>query len=342
MSSDGSESSSDSFQIPESILQRERELMERNKRFEDKMNALMRSTTLEVDENEKNIIKNDNKIQIRDTPSSAFDFIGSKKAKTNKMSPKNDLKKQTTTGNGPVINTPSYIPQEKDLPTARVVADNPRLIEVDVPQNVEAVPQVKYDPVPELRQAVHKIVEEIEVVTRQTSEARKYKNTLELNIANLQKELKKTQAENESVTLDIKNIGIQIEESKERITQVKQEIEAKRFDKIEKMQRQNEMEKTVSDLRVKLRKQQRLADQYEKQLKEMPSKDERLPYLEEQKKSKRQALEKEKKALNHLKQILSKSIKAIEYEQRLFEHIDNAKRKAIGPESLKKAISEIL
>jgi hypothetical protein len=50
------------------------------------------------------------------------------------------------------------------LPAARASSIKPGIIEVELPRNVEAVPDARFDRGPELRQAFHKIAEEIVAV----------------------------------------------------------------------------------------------------------------------------------------------------------------------------------
>ena len=107
------------------------------------------------------------------------------------------------------------------LPNVRQSPNDNNIIEVEVPINVEPVPEVRHDPVPELRAAFHKIAEEIQGLNSQIAEVESNKSKCEVVISKLQSELRKAQMDNDRAQQETQEIMNQIENNREKIQKLK-------------------------------------------------------------------------------------------------------------------------
>lgn len=334
---DSSESDSESldFDIPEELLKREEALRQRNAAIEDQIKGLLRSTSLEepLPLPEKFQLKLPEQIQEDNPLNTSLNqitkpkrLIGEKKStespKMVEKSAKNLLPQST-------IKQPKKMPKQE-------------LFEVEIPQNVEAVPEVKYDPVPDLRATMHKLVEEIEKVSREISNVQKDKNKTEIAISKKQSELKRVQNDSAKISTDIDLMNAQLIEGKERLTQIANEVEASRISKIEKLRQQQEANKNKSALEAKIKKQRAEADRLQQQYQSMPAADGRAQKMNTEKQNSKSLLERSKKALRQTKLLLDEIEKAYAHEEKIYEHIMSAKNIPISMEVLKRGISEIL
>ena len=293
---------SDDITLPPELLERERQLIERNKQLEARVKDLLRSTSLDAEEvtaqTDVNTIK--------------------KKAKQ------------------------KAVPKVTDLPPARPSPTKEGIIEVEVPVDVEPVEEVRVDPVPELREVLHKIAAEIRAVTDQISDMEATKTQAEVEISRLQSEFKRVQVENEraqQVTLEMTK---QIEATKEHITKLKNDVNAARLSRIERVQLENEAKKKQSQLEVKVRRQRATADRLQSELNLMQSVDSRASKVNTEKAKLKQGIEEQRKAIRQLKLFLSDVQRATSHEEKIFDHIQAGRDLALTTATVERAITELL
>ena len=342
--SSDSESSSSDLQLPPELLERERQLWERNQQLQNRVQHILQSTDAALGESSSFEIKEQPQ-QIEKTP------VAKSTKKTRISTTKQSLIPKETTKT-PVRETIGSTRNEKSnipLSSRRKRLPEQELIEVEVPQNVEPVVEVKYDPVPELRETLHKIAIEIENVQRQISEAKSAKTKAEVQVSHLQAELKKLQIENQNINDDITIMSGQIEEAKERKTKLKTDIEGARLSRIEKFQQQNELAKNKTAIEAKVRKQRALATQLQNQYSQMPQSDGLLQKLHTERQKRQTKIENEKKSLRSAKLLLNEIEKACQQEQKIYEHIMLAKTSiagssptALSSDAIRKAIREFI
>ena len=293
---------SDDITLPPELLERERQLIERNKQLEARVKDLLRSTSLDAEEvtaqTDVNTIK--------------------KKAKQ------------------------KAVPKVTDLPPARPSPTKEGIIEVEVPVDVEPVEEVRVDPVPELREVLHKIAAEIRAVTDQISDMEATKTQAEVEISRLQSDFKRIQVDNEraqQVTLEMTK---QIEATKEQITKLKNDVNAARLSRIERVQLENEAKKKQSQLEVKVRRQRATADRLQSELNLMQSVDSRASKVNTEKAKLKQGIEEQRKAIRQLKLFLSDVQRATSHEEKIFDHIQAGRDLALTTATVERAITELL
>ncbi|EAY00016.1 hypothetical protein TVAG_029200 [Trichomonas vaginalis G3] len=330
MSSSDSDSDFADFDIPEELLKREEALKQRNAAIEDQIKGLLRSTSLEepLPLPDKFTLKLPEQENADDTLNNFLKEQEKPKRKNFDLKSKNIPKSSNASSN-------NLLPQPKKMPQQE-------LFEVEIPQNVEAVPEVKYDPVPDLRNTMHKLIEEIEKVSREISSVQKDKNKTEIAISKQQSELKRVQNENQRVTADIELMTAQITEGKEHLTQIANEVEASRISRIEKLRQQQEANKNKSAIEAKIKKQRAEADRLQQQYQQMPAADGRAQKMNSEKLNAKSLLDRSKKSLRQAKLLLEDIEKACNHEEKIYEHILSAKSVPISPEYLKRGINELL
>ena len=227
---DSSSSSSDDNFLPPELLERERQLWERNQQLQNKVKHILESTDAALAESSsQEPIKPIEIPKFEISNEDDDDIIPDESILRSKRKQKSESKPTQSTRQ---TIKPQKSPKKSLLPVpgpARIGNKNAQdktkktklpeqhLIEVEVPQNVEPVIEVKYDPVPELRETLHKIAIEIENVNRQIGEAKSAKTKAEVQVSKLQSDLKKAQLENQNAADDITIMSRQLEESKEQI-----------------------------------------------------------------------------------------------------------------------------
>lgn len=326
--SDISDSDSDEFLTPE-LLERERQLIERNKQLEDRLKGLLRSDDLGMSDIPLKQDKNKkNDVSLTSTIEST---LGS------------SIKKKTKYQNyDPSRKTPFLLPDDAELPEVRVDPTNDNILEVDIPTNVQPVPIQRFDPVPELREAFHKIAKEIKAVNEQIADIQKSKSQCELSIAKLQTEFKKCQVDSEHSSQRSIEYSEQIKQEKEKITKLKNDVSSARLHKIEKVQRQNEIDAKRQSLESKIRRQRSLYDRLTTEFNSMPKVDSRAAKMNTEKAKLQQSIDTEKKAIRQLKLLLADIGRAAIHEDKIFEHVQNAKNIPLTSENVQIALTELL
>jgi hypothetical protein len=295
--------SSDEITLPPDLLERDRQLWERNQQLEARVRDLLKTASID------------------EPPPPA---------------PKSDV---------PSIQQRAKIralPKADALPPARPSPTKRGIIEVEVPVNVEAVPEVKVDPVPELRQVFHKIAREIKSVNEQIAFIESNKTKCEVLIAKLQGELKRTQVDNERAQRTTTEITSQIESSEQLLADVKTKISAARLSRIERVQLESEAKQKQSQLDQKVRRTRAEADRLQNELNTMQSADARSAKMHSERLKLQQTIDDHKKAIRQLKIVISEIQRAAAHEEKIFDHIQNGRDLSLSSESIERAISELL
>jgi hypothetical protein len=309
MDSDSSTESSDELSLPPELLERERQLMERNQQLEARLKDLLRSTSLESE-----------------------DLFPSMEEQPVKQKPKSKPKPK-----------PKPKPEPKpDLPPARVSASKPGIIEVEVPTHVEPVREVRVDPVPELRAAYHKITQEIRSLREQIVFVETNHSKCDSTIAKLQFELKKIQTENDRSQHFTVEMTKQIEASQETILKLKSEISAARLSRIERVQKENEAKQKRTQIEQKIRRQQLNIERLQSELNSAQNVEFKLAKMNADKTKWQQDIDEGKKAVRQLRMALSEVQRMNTHEEKIFHHIQGGKEVALSCDALEKAIGELL
>jgi hypothetical protein len=299
MSSDSD--SSDEITLPPELVERDRQLMERNQQLEARFKELLKSTA------------------AHDTPTPTTDVaVIQQRAKARALPP------------------PGVLPAARPSPSKKGI------IEVQVPTNVEAVPEVKVDPVPELRKAFHKIAHEIKSVNEQISFVEGNKTKCEVTISKLQAELKKTQIENDRAQKSAVETNSQIENNQNFLLDLQNRISAARLNRIERTQQETEAKLKQSQLDQKVRRARSEADRLQSELNSMPSADIRSARVHAEKVKLQQSIDEQKKAIKQLKIVVAELQRASAHEQKVFDHIEHGRSLGLTPESIERALSELM
>ena len=306
--STGTFSDSDDISLPPELLERERQLMERNKQLEERVKDLFRST-LDSDD------------------------TGLPKGKNNEGNSKLNKKKNLNISNDS---------DKNQLPNARQSPNNKNIIEVDVPINVEPIQEVRVDPVPELREAFHKIATEIKGVTEQIAEIQSNKSKCEVIISKLQAEVKKVQVDSERAQQENDELTTQIQNNKAKLQQLKTEINAARLNKIDHLQKQNEAKQKQALLDKKIKRQKVQADRLQSQLNVMQTAEMKAAKISSDRQKLQQQIDLEKKSIRQLRLLLSEIQRAANHEDKIYDHIQSAKNIALSSETVERALSQLL
>jgi len=287
-----SDESSDDLGLPKEILERERQLFERNKQLESRLQELLRSTSLEVD------------IPKQKGPKSM-----------------NEIKKL-------------------DIDEFIVNLNNDKFIEVEIPNHVEAVTETIVDPVPELREVLHKITNEITNVSSQVSEIQKVRTEAEVQFSKMQTDIKRNQNEGEKISLEIIELNSSIESYKEKVVELKNQVNSTRLSKLEKIHSQGEASKKKLDVEKKIKKQKLAVERIHNEYKSMPLVDTKINELSNEKKGLSKKIDSQKKTLKHLKGLMSDISKAINAEIKIFDHLQYPLSYPMSPDTVIKTMSD--
>ena len=364
MSSSSSSSSDDENFLPPELLERERQLWERNQQLQNRVKHILESTDAALAESSSQEPIKPIEIPKFELSDGEDDDDIIPEGSILKSKRQNQISTNTPNNetNKPVKQTVKQTNQKLSPTPPKVAIKNvqektgikkkipeQQLIEVEVPQNVEPVIEVKYDPVPELRETLHKIAIEIEAVQRQIGEAKSSKTKAEVQVSKLQQDLKKAQVENQNAADDITIMTGQLEESKETITKLKNAIEAARLARIEKFQQQNELANSKTAIEAKIRKQRALAMQLQNQYSQMPQAEGLQQKLHADRQKKQKSIENEKKSLRSARTLLNEIEKACAHQQKIYEHLMLAKTSlnaqsppSLSSDAIKRAIRDFI
>jgi septal ring factor EnvC (AmiA/AmiB activator) len=298
-----SDSDDDELTLPPELLEREQQLIARNREVEARVAALLKSTSIE------------------DLPPSQPPKPG-KPGKSKRSS--------------------NAEPPAAALPAARASPTKPGIIEVEIPRNVEAVPEVRFDPVPELRQAFHKIAEEIVGVQQQIAMIESSKTKCEVTISKLQTDLKRVKTDNDRAQQSSVEVAKQLEASQAQLAEIKNQIGAARISRIERVQQEHDAKQKVAQLDQKVRRQRALADRLQSELGQMPTIDARAAKAKSDKAKLQQAIDEQKKAIRQLAVMLAEVQRASAHEDKVFDHIQNGRNHQLSSEAMERAIGELL
>ncbi|OHS96456.1 hypothetical protein TRFO_37374 [Tritrichomonas foetus] len=236
----------------------------------------------------------------------------------------------------------SPLQSQDQLPKARQSPSNKNIIEVDVPINVEPLQEVRIDPVPELREAFHKIAQEIQGVNEQIAEVESNKSKCDVVISKLQADLKRTQVDNERAAQETIELTNQIENSKAKIQQLKADINSARLSKIDHVQHQNEAKQKQMLLEKKIKRQKVAAERIQSQINMMQTTEMKAAKISSDRQKMQQQIDHEKKALRQLKLLLSDIQRAANHEEKIFDHLQSAKNLPLSSETVERALSQLL
>lgn len=338
VSSSSASLSDDDISLPPELLERERQLMEKNKMLEQRVKNLLKQT-LDSEELGPQSIQGKK--------------LNQKKIKSTKPLPNNDylstddisvpnIRKSDNIENDSFSNSLSPDDEPSPLPKARQSPTNKNIIEVEVPSNVFAIPEIRVDPVPELREAFHKIAEEIQGVTAQIAEVESNKSKCEVVISKLQTELKKVQIENDRAVQEGKEFTAQIESNKKKLSQLKTQINAARLTKIDRVQRQNEAKAKIAALEKKIKRQKIIAERLQSEINSMQTPEMRAAKISSDRAKCQQQMDQEKKALRQLKLLMSDIQRAASHEEKIFDHLQSAKNISLTSETVERALTQLL
>jgi archaellum component FlaC len=294
----GSDSDDEELTLPPELLERERQLIARNREVEARVAALLKSTSL------------------ADGASPA-------------PAPKPASAKRPLKAPAPA------------LPPARASPAKPGIIEVEIPTNVEAAPEVRIDPVPQLRRAFHKIVEEISAVTQQIATVESNKTKVEVTISRLQADLKRVRVDSDRAQQASVELAKQIEASQEHLADVKNQIGAARISRIERVQQEADAKQKLAQMDQKVRRQRSLADRLQSDLNLMQTVDARTTAVKSEKAKLQQAIDEQKKAIRQLALMLAEIQRAAAHEDKVFDHIQNGRTLPLSSETMERAITEL-
>lgn len=338
--------SDEDISLPPELLEREKQLMEKNQQLEQRVKDILKQSVDSEEPISKKVrAKKQGKplsTMTSDLSTDNGNFFISDNTDNNNNNDNNDnfVIDDDNVSNNNNINLNKN--NNQILPKARPSPTNNNIIEVEVPINVEPVPEVRYDPVPELRSAFHKIAEEIQSLNSQIAEIESNKSKCEVVISKLQGELKKSQIENDRAYHESQELIAQIDANREKVQKLKSDINSARLTKIDHVQRQNEAKQKQAVLEKKIRRQKIAAERLQSQINSMQTTEMRAAKIGCDKAKLQAQIDQEKKAVRQLKLLLAEIQRASSHEEKIFDHLQSAKNIPLTSETVERALSQLL
>lgn len=330
--------SDDDISLPPELLEREKQLMEKNQQLEQRVKDILKQSIDSEDSISKKVrSKKKNKTSITNS-------LDIETATTTNDNNNNNYIFSISDDDNNVINDNNFNDNNNNqvLPNVRQSPNDNNIIEVEVPINVEPVPEVRYDPVPELRAAFHKIAEEIQGLNSQIAEVESNKSKCEVVISKLQAELKKAQIDNDRALQETQELTNQIENNREKIQKLKSDINSARLSKIDHVQRQNDAKQKQALLEKKIRRTKIAAEKLQYQINSMQTPEMRAAKIGCDKAKLQAQIDQEKKSVRQLKLLLAEVQRASAHEEKIFDHLQSAKDISLTSETVERALSQLL
>lgn len=216
------------------------------------------------------------------------------------------------------------------------------IFEVEVPPNPEEVVfEPAPDPLPGLRAALHRLIEELSALELQTTEAERDRLQCEESIVELQRDLRTLRADRDKHSQDTLTLQQSLTAANEKNAQLKAQLSNARLDRITRNNQRNEIHQKQTQLEAKLRKQRSIASSLQHQLNTAENPNNVNTRMNAQKISLQHTLQQEQKTLRALHQLLSDIRRVSSQEDRLYDHIQSAKQSPPNPQSFKTALSQL-